>query len=105
VLDPAYVTFDPKISAKPDAIRLLRMAAFARLWSEVKYNFVYLVSVWKRLFQQQNPDLQREFKHLAGLWLVATACDSLRLLPDSGTTWKSVLRKTPASLGKEKAER
>jgi carboxyl-terminal processing protease len=42
VLDPAYVTFDPKISAKPDAIRLLRMAAFARLWSEVKYNFVYL---------------------------------------------------------------
>jgi hypothetical protein len=42
VLDPAYVTFDPKISAKPDAIRLLRMAAFARLCSEVKYNFVYL---------------------------------------------------------------
>jgi carboxyl-terminal processing protease len=42
VLDPAYVTFDPKISAKPEAIRALRMAAFARLWSEIKYNFVYL---------------------------------------------------------------
>ena len=72
------------------------------LWIQTRSR---LVSVWKRLFQQQNPDLQREFKHLAGLWLVATACDSLRLLPDSGTTWKSVLRKTPASLGKEKAER
>lgn len=42
LLDPAYVTFDPKISPKPEAVRLLRMAGFARLWSEVKYNFVYL---------------------------------------------------------------
>jgi carboxyl-terminal processing protease len=42
VLDPSYVTFDPKIAVKPDAVRVLRMAGFARLWSEVKYNFVYL---------------------------------------------------------------
>jgi carboxyl-terminal processing protease len=42
LLDPIYVKFDPKISAKPDAVRVLRMAAFSRLWSEVKYNFVYL---------------------------------------------------------------
>jgi carboxyl-terminal processing protease len=42
LLDPTYVTFDPKIAAKPDAVSLLRMAAFSRLWSEVKYNFVYL---------------------------------------------------------------
>lgn len=42
LLDPTYVTFEPKISPKPEAIRLLRMAGFARLWSEVKYNFVYL---------------------------------------------------------------
>lgn len=42
VLDPTYVIFDPKISPKPEAVRLLRMAGFARLWSEVKYNFVYL---------------------------------------------------------------
>ena len=41
-LDPAYVAFDPKISAKPEAVSLLRIAAFSRLWSEVKYNFVYL---------------------------------------------------------------
>lgn len=42
VLDPTYVTFDPKIAAKPEAVRVLRMEGFARLWSEVKYNFVYL---------------------------------------------------------------
>ena len=42
LLDPAYVAFDPRVSPKPDAVRLLRVAAFSRLWSEVKYNFVYL---------------------------------------------------------------
>lgn len=42
LLDRTYVTFDPKVSPRPDAIRLLRVAAFSRLWSEVKYNFVYL---------------------------------------------------------------
>jgi carboxyl-terminal processing protease len=42
VLDPAYVTFDSKITARPEAVRSLRLAGFARLWSEIKYNFVYL---------------------------------------------------------------
>jgi carboxyl-terminal processing protease len=42
VLDPAYVTLEPKIAPKPEAVRLLRVAGFSRLWSEVKYNFVYL---------------------------------------------------------------
>ena len=42
VLDPAFVTFEPKISVKPEAARLLRMEGFARLWAEVKYSFVYL---------------------------------------------------------------
>ena len=63
----------------------------------------YLVSVWKRLFQQQNRDLQRKFKHLASLWLVATACDSLRLLPDSGTTWKSVVKKNNSFTGQRES--
>jgi hypothetical protein len=62
-----------------------------------------LVSVWKRLFQQQNRDLQRKFKHLASLWLVATACDSLRLLPDSGTTWKSVVKKNNSFTGQRES--
>src|SRR6516225_3485615 len=46
-----------------------------------------------------------QFKHLAGLWLVATACDSLRLLPDSGTTWKSVAKKNTSFTGQREAER
>jgi carboxyl-terminal processing protease len=41
-LDPAYVSFEPRIAPKPDALPILRMAGFARLWSYVKYNFVYL---------------------------------------------------------------
>jgi C-terminal processing protease CtpA/Prc len=42
VLEPAFVTFEPKISLKPEAARLLRMEGFSRLWAEVKYSFVYL---------------------------------------------------------------
>jgi carboxyl-terminal processing protease len=42
LLDPAYVTFDPKIAPKAEMVRMLRVAGFSRLWSEVKYNFVYL---------------------------------------------------------------
>jgi carboxyl-terminal processing protease len=42
LLDPAYVIFSPKIAPKPEALPILRMAGFARLWSVVKYNFVYL---------------------------------------------------------------
>jgi len=41
ILDSTYVTFNPKISPKPDSVRLLRVAAFTRLWTEVKYNFVF----------------------------------------------------------------
>ena len=41
-LDPAYVTMGVKIEPKPDAIKILRMTGFARLWSYIKYNFVYL---------------------------------------------------------------
>jgi carboxyl-terminal processing protease len=41
-LDPAYVSFDPRIAPKPETLPVLRMAGFARLWSYVKYNFVYL---------------------------------------------------------------
>ena len=41
-LDPAYVTLGAKIEAKPEALSMLRMAGFARLWSYIRYNFVYL---------------------------------------------------------------
>jgi hypothetical protein len=41
-LDPAYVTLGKKIEAKPEALSMLRIEGFARLWSYVKYNFVYL---------------------------------------------------------------
>lgn len=41
-LDPTYVSFSPRIEVKPESLRLLRMAGFARFWSYVKYNFVYL---------------------------------------------------------------
>ena len=42
LLDPAYVSLGSKIEPKPEALPILRMASFARLWSYVKYNFVYL---------------------------------------------------------------
>src|ERR1051326_6387498 len=42
VLDPSYVSFGAKIEAKPEALSILRMAGFARLWSYLKYNFVFL---------------------------------------------------------------
>jgi hypothetical protein len=41
-LDPAYVSLGSKIEPKPEALPILRMAGFARLWSTIKYNFVYL---------------------------------------------------------------
>ena len=41
-LDPVYVILGAKIQAKPEALSMLRMAGFARLWSYIKYNFVYL---------------------------------------------------------------
>ncbi|HLK62398.1 MAG TPA: S41 family peptidase [Bryobacteraceae bacterium] len=51
MLDPAYVSVSPKIEPKPEALPILRMTGFARLWSYVKYNFVYL---------DQRPDVNWE---------------------------------------------
>lgn len=42
VIDPSYVTWIPPANPSVDDRQMLRMAAFARLWSEVKYNFVFL---------------------------------------------------------------
>ncbi len=42
LLDPVYVSLGPRIEPKADALPVLRMAGFARLWSYIKYNFVYL---------------------------------------------------------------
>jgi C-terminal processing protease CtpA/Prc len=41
-LDPGYVDFGGRIAPRPDALPILRMAGFAKMWSLVKYNFVYL---------------------------------------------------------------
>jgi C-terminal processing protease CtpA/Prc len=42
VIDPTYITWIPHGIPNDEDRRILRMAAFARLWSEVKYNFVFL---------------------------------------------------------------
>jgi C-terminal processing protease CtpA/Prc len=42
VIDPSYVTWIPPANLTDEDRKIQRMAAFARLWSEVKYNFVYL---------------------------------------------------------------
>jgi carboxyl-terminal processing protease len=59
VLDPAYVTFDPGISVRPEAVPALRAAGLARIWSEVKYNFVYLDrrpdAHWETLLERYLP--------------------------------------------------
>ena len=41
-IDPKVVTYVPPASPGPEEVRMLRMAGFARLWSEVKQNFVFL---------------------------------------------------------------
>ena len=41
-VDPKVITYLPSASPGPEEIRMLRMAGFARLWSEVKQNFVFL---------------------------------------------------------------
>jgi len=59
LLDPAYVSLTPKIEPKPGTLPILRMAAFARLWSYVKYNFVYLdrrpEAHWDTVLEQYLP--------------------------------------------------
>jgi C-terminal processing protease CtpA/Prc len=42
VIDPSYITWIPHGIPSEEDRKVLRMAAFARLWSEVKYNFVFL---------------------------------------------------------------
>jgi len=41
-LDPTYVTFTPYVTPKPEGLVLARMTGFARLWSYVKYNWVFI---------------------------------------------------------------
>lgn len=41
-IDPTVVTYIPKASPSPEEVRMLRVAGFARLWSEVRQNFVFL---------------------------------------------------------------
>ncbi len=40
--DPAYVAWIPPANPTDQQIRMRRAASFARLWSEAKYNFVFL---------------------------------------------------------------
>jgi carboxyl-terminal processing protease len=41
-IDPKVVTYVPTASPTVDEVRMLRLAGFARLWSEVRQNFVFL---------------------------------------------------------------
>jgi carboxyl-terminal processing protease len=41
-IDPTVVTYVPPALPTPDEVRMLRLAGFARLWSEVRQNFVFL---------------------------------------------------------------
>lgn len=41
-IDPKVVTYVPTASPTADEVRMLRLAGFARLWSEVRQNFVFL---------------------------------------------------------------
>jgi C-terminal processing protease CtpA/Prc len=42
LIDPSYITWIPPANPNDEDRKIQRMAAFARLWSEVKYNFVFL---------------------------------------------------------------
>jgi carboxyl-terminal processing protease len=42
VKDPAYLTWIPPAEPNDETIRMRRIASLARLWSEAKYNFVFL---------------------------------------------------------------
>jgi hypothetical protein len=41
-ISPKVITYVPSASPTPDEVRMLRVAGFARLWSEVRQNFVFL---------------------------------------------------------------
>jgi carboxyl-terminal processing protease len=42
VKDPAYLTWIPPAEPTDETVRMRRIASLARLWSEAKYNFVFL---------------------------------------------------------------
>jgi carboxyl-terminal processing protease len=42
VKDPAYLTWIPPAEPTDETVRVRRIASLARLWSEAKYNFVFL---------------------------------------------------------------
>src|SRR5262249_23931413 len=50
-IDPKVVTYVPTASPAAEEVRMLRIAGFSRLWSEVRQNFVFL---------DQRPDLDWE---------------------------------------------
>lgn len=49
--DPDTITWIPPVSPNQEETRIMRLAAFSRLWSEVKYNFAFL---------EQRPNLDWE---------------------------------------------
>jgi C-terminal processing protease CtpA/Prc len=58
-VDPETKTWIPPAAPNAEEIKFMRMAAFARLWSEVKYNFVFLDKRpnldWDRLLELYLP--------------------------------------------------
>jgi C-terminal processing protease CtpA/Prc len=59
VIDPGFVTWIPSPAPSDEEVRMLRVASFARLWSEVKYNFVFLAQRkeldWERMLELYLP--------------------------------------------------
>jgi C-terminal processing protease CtpA/Prc len=59
VIDPGEITWIPPAHPSGEDERWMRMAAFARLWSEVKYSFVYLDQRpeldWDRMLERYLP--------------------------------------------------
>ncbi|HXB71247.1 MAG TPA: S41 family peptidase [Candidatus Acidoferrales bacterium] len=60
-IDPRVVTYVPSASPDPDEVRMLRVAGFARLWSEVRQNFVFLDQRpeldWDAVLERYLPDV------------------------------------------------
>lgn len=60
-------------------------------YEDIRGSLILHQSLWRNAyFSSKTLICKGDFKHLAGMWLVATACDSRRLLPHSGITWKTV---------------
>jgi len=60
-IDPNIVTYVPSASPNPEEVRMLRVAGFARLWSEVRQNFVFLDQRpeldWDSVLERYMPDV------------------------------------------------